>query len=77
MVTAAFLELTGGRSEVRWGAMKAPHWTRTAGRLIHRGRAAAGWAPRHDLRQGLAKMAAPGCIDRRRLMALPRSQKAA
>lgn len=53
------LEITGSRSEVRWGAMKARHWdtnrwsadTALARRLI-------GWAPRHTLRQGLAKMAA-------------------
>jgi dolichol-phosphate mannosyltransferase len=58
-VVAVVQELTGSRSEVRWGAMAARHWdthrwsadpTRAAQLL--------GWTPKHDLRQGLAKMLA-------------------
>jgi nucleoside-diphosphate-sugar epimerase len=55
-VVDAVLELTGSRSEVRWGGMKARCWdtdrwcadVSVARRLL-------GWAPRHTLRQGLSK----------------------
>jgi nucleoside-diphosphate-sugar epimerase len=58
-VVEAVLELTGSRSEVRWGAMSPRQWdtdrwvadpSRAAGRL--------GWRPAHALREGLAKTAA-------------------
>jgi nucleoside-diphosphate-sugar epimerase len=55
-VVETVLVLTGSRSAVRWGAMKARSWDTNrwsadpslAGRLL-------GWAPRHNLREGLAK----------------------
>jgi UDP-glucose 4-epimerase len=58
-VVAAVLELTGSRSEVRWGAMRPRRWDTdrwvadpaAAQRLL-------GWRPTHDLRGGLRTMAA-------------------
>jgi nucleoside-diphosphate-sugar epimerase len=58
-VVAAVLDLTGSRSEVRWGAMPPRTWDTDrwaadpsrAARLL-------GWRPAHDLRAGLNKTAA-------------------
>lgn len=57
-VAAAVLDVVGGRSEVRWGAMNARRWdTHTWVADASRARAALGWAPRHCLRDGIARMA--------------------
>jgi dolichol-phosphate mannosyltransferase len=55
-VVETVLALTDSRSEVRWGAMRARSWD-TDRWCADRARAARllGWAPRHDLREGLAK----------------------
>jgi nucleoside-diphosphate-sugar epimerase len=58
-LVAAVLELTGSRSEVRWGAMAPRRWD--TDRWVadpSRARRLLGWRPRHDLRQGLGKMVA-------------------
>jgi dolichol-phosphate mannosyltransferase len=57
-VAAAILDVTGSRSEVHWGAFASRAWDQ-ARWCADPSRAVArlGWAPRHSLRQGLAKMA--------------------
>ena len=58
-VVEAVLELTGSNSEVCWGAMAPRHWdTNRWSADPARARRLLGWAPRHSVRQGLAKMAA-------------------
>jgi nucleoside-diphosphate-sugar epimerase len=56
-VVGLVLELTGSRSEVRWGAMPARQWdtTRWSADPSH-ARRVLDWSPRHTLREGLAKM---------------------
>jgi dolichol-phosphate mannosyltransferase len=58
-VVAAVLDLTGSRSEVRWGAMAPRHWDANRWSAdASQARQILGWAPRYDLRQGVAAMAA-------------------
>lgn len=58
-VVDTVLELTGSRSEVRWGAMAARHWDshRWSADPTH-AEQLLGWKAKHDLRQGLSKMLA-------------------
>lgn len=58
-VVEAVIELTGSRSEVRWGGMPPRQWD--SSRWVadpSRARRLLGWAPRYNLQQGLAKMGA-------------------
>lgn len=58
-VVGLVLELTGSRSEVRWGAMRARQWD--TDRWVadpSLAYALLGWRPRFDLRRGLAETAA-------------------
>jgi len=57
-VVAAVLEVVGSGSEVRWRAMPPRRWdTDTWVADPSRARAMLGWAPRHTLRDGIARMA--------------------
>lgn len=50
-------ELTGSRSEVRWGAMPARSWdTNRWVADVEKARRKLGWEPKHTLRDGLAAM---------------------
>jgi dolichol-phosphate mannosyltransferase len=58
-VVAAVIDLTGSRSEIRWGAMSPRRWD-TNRWVAERSQAERllSWRPAYDLRRGLAAMAA-------------------
>jgi nucleoside-diphosphate-sugar epimerase len=58
-VVAAVQAVVGDRSEVRWGSMPSRHWDTDRWQAdISKARSVLGWAPKHTLREGVARMAA-------------------
>jgi nucleoside-diphosphate-sugar epimerase len=58
-VVAAVQAAVGDRSEVRWGGMPPRRWDTDRWQAdVSKARAVLGWSPKHNLRDGVARMAA-------------------